>query len=214
MLPAGMQTSSPSITGTPEPQMQQKLRQIPGEDSYRVIVSSPRIQPKARALPCANVPNGAPWILRHIEQWQWLITATGPSSRRATRPHRQPPLIMTRRATGRSMRFSSAVDCDQHVGAGRWPDVHRRRSATSKHLATIAEREVRMRYGPTCANSDHKSTARSRSRRCCSSALSPTGGEAANSAMAPTRSLVASFRFSAAFVWFSHREARERCSYT
>jgi hypothetical protein len=51
----------------------------------------------------------APWTRRHIVQWQWSISSTGPVSSRAIASHRQVPLIIGRQCSGRTAAANTAA---------------------------------------------------------------------------------------------------------
>ena len=56
-----------------EPQVAQKRRNLPGDDSYAFRLSSPEIQGnRSRGIPAAEVKAVA-WALRQVTQWQWRI---------------------------------------------------------------------------------------------------------------------------------------------
>ena len=56
-----------------EPQVAQKRRNLPGEDSYAFRLSSPEIHRNlSRGILAAEV-KAAAWALRQVTQWQWRI---------------------------------------------------------------------------------------------------------------------------------------------
>jgi hypothetical protein len=56
------------VTGKDDPQLSQKHRTAPGEDSYFRTLSSPRVHANSPLDARANVRKAAPENLRHIEQ--------------------------------------------------------------------------------------------------------------------------------------------------
>ena len=75
-----------------EPQVAQKRRNLPGDNSYAFRLSSPEIQRnRSRGIPAAEVKAVA-WALRQVTQWRWRIGKSIASISYWTVPHKQLPL--------------------------------------------------------------------------------------------------------------------------
>src|SRR5262249_16245628 len=78
-LPTGRSTIAPIGEGATDPHVPQKRRMAFADDGYALTACSPLIHRKPEAAVHAKVANGAPWCLRHIEQWQCMRFWSGPS---------------------------------------------------------------------------------------------------------------------------------------
>ena len=70
-----------------EPHLMQNRRSLPCDDSKLDNSSSRRSQRKDCRGTGMTVENAAPWVLRQVEQWQWMIGPAGHRPRR--RPNRK-----------------------------------------------------------------------------------------------------------------------------
>ena len=78
---------------TGDPQVLQKPRKNPGEDSKYFTRLSPWSQRKSSAFTRTRLRKAAPCCLRHRLQWQFKGRINGPASSNLTPPHRQLPLV-------------------------------------------------------------------------------------------------------------------------
>jgi hypothetical protein len=62
-----------------EPQVRQKHRHLPGDDSNSATFSAPAHSVKYFVRTGAFVTNAPPCAFRHVVQWQWPIGPTRPS---------------------------------------------------------------------------------------------------------------------------------------
>src|SRR5689334_22245652 len=73
------------------PQREQNPRSAPGDDLYqRSKPSSSTMRARSPLMP-THVTNAAPWIRRHIVQWQCATHLLGSSARNATPVQKQAP---------------------------------------------------------------------------------------------------------------------------
>src|SRR5579859_737924 len=72
-----------------EPQVEQKPRNMPGEDANLVI--SPLVTSTTVSSKATNAAAGAPQCLRQLWQWHHIVQFGAPLARNRTAPHRHPP---------------------------------------------------------------------------------------------------------------------------
>src|ERR1700761_8964933 len=103
--------------GVTEPHIEQKER-VPTSVVNVAIASCPDTQRKPVKGAATKVANGAPWCLRHLEQWQFTIMENGPSTSYRTAPHKHCPLLLM------FPHFGSAASALRRAASNSSPGFH------------------------------------------------------------------------------------------